>query len=391
MNNSLTTLAISNYRSLNALVMPLGRLNVITGANGTGKSNLYKALRLLANTAHGELIRNLAMEGGLDKAFWAGPEKISRAMLKGDVPVQGSPRQKRQRMRLGFTTESFGYSVSLGLPTPKLSQFQSDPEIKRECIWTTGSFHPNARLVERDNSVIKVREGRSWQVVRNHVHTSDSLFTQPVDPKQAPEIWQLKNLMQSWRFYDHFRSDADAPARKPQIGTFTPILDHDGSNLAAAIQTIIEIGDAEALAQTVDDAFPQASVRVESNDGLFTLLFYQYGLLRPLTTAELSDGTLRYLLWVAALLTPRPPEMMVLNEPETSLHPDLLPALARLIIKASEHSQIWVITHASRLVAALEKSDNCHNICLTKELGQTKIIDQGLMNTPTWKWVDGSV
>ena len=57
----------------------------------------------------------------------------------------------------------------------------------------------------------------------------------------------------------------------------------------------------------------------------------QHGLLRPLKAAELSDGTLRYLLWVAALLTPRPPGLLVLNEPETSLHPDLLPALGRLI------------------------------------------------------------
>ena len=59
----------------------------------------------------------------------------------------------------------------------------------------------------------------------------------------------------------------------------------------------------------------------------------QPGLLRPLKAAELSDGTLRYLLWIAALLSPRPPELLVLNEPETSLHPDLLPALARLIAR----------------------------------------------------------
>jgi predicted ATPase len=61
----------------------------------------------------------------------------------------------------------------------------------------------------------------------------------------------------------------------------------------------------------------------------------QHGLLRPLSASELSDGTLRFLLWTAALLTPRPPELMVLNEPETSLHPDFLPALARLIAFAS--------------------------------------------------------
>ena len=65
--------------------------------------------------------------------------------------------------------------------------------------------------------------------------------------------------------------------------------------------------------------------------GRFELQMRQHGLLRPLGTAELSDGTLRYLLLVAALLSPRPPELMVLNEPETSLHPDLLAPLGRLI------------------------------------------------------------
>ena len=67
----------------------------------------------------------------------------------------------------------------------------------------------------------------------------------------------------------------------------------------------------------------------------------QHGLLRPLKAAELSDGTLRYLLWVAALLTPRPPGLLVLNEPETSLHPDLLPALARLIAHAASDRRSW--------------------------------------------------
>ena len=80
----------------------------------------------------------------------------------------------------------------------------------------------------------------------------------------------------------------------------------------------------------------------------------QHGLLRPLKAAELSDGTLRYLLWIAALLSPRPPALMVLNEPETSLHPDLLPALARLIARAARDTQVVVVTHAPALIDALQ-------------------------------------
>lgn len=65
----LTTLAISNYRTLREIVLPLGRLNLVTGANGSGKSNLYKALRLLAQTAQGGVVNALAQEGGLDSVF----------------------------------------------------------------------------------------------------------------------------------------------------------------------------------------------------------------------------------------------------------------------------------------------------------------------------------
>jgi predicted ATPase len=113
---------------------------------------------------------------------------------------------------------------------------------------------------------------------------------------------------------------------------------------------------------------------------------HQHGLLRPLQSAELSDGTLRFLLWIAALLTARPPELMVLDEPETSLHPDLLPAFARLIIRAARHTQVWVVSHSSRLVAALAEDRDCRTIVLEKELGETRIVGQSALDRPSWEW-----
>jgi predicted ATPase len=119
--------------------------------------------------------------------------------------------------------------------------------------------------------------------------------------------------------------------------------------VAAAIETILRFGDRQALAAAVDDAFPDSQLQVADTSGRFTLLMTQRGLLRSLDAAELSDGTLRYILWIAALLTPRPPALMVLNEPETSLHPSLLPALARLVALAADRSLIIVVTHAAAL------------------------------------------
>ena len=383
----LKTLAVANYRSINNLVIPLGRLNLITGPNGSGKSNLYRALRLLAETAQGGVVNALAREGGLDSTFWAGPEIITRRMRSGEVPIQSTVRHGVKRLRLGFAGEDFSYSIALGLPVPSLSAFSLDPEIKKECIWSGPLYRPASLLVDRDGSMIRARAGRSWDVLAQHTPHFDSLFDQVGSLRSSPEVVQMREFIRRWRFYDHFRSDADAPARQPQLGTRTPVLHHDGRDLAAALQTIREIGDPDALQAAISDAFPGARLNIEPlPGGRFAIEFYQEGLLRPLSSAELSDGTLRYLLLIAALLTPRPPSLMVLNEPETSLLPDLLPALARLIIRASEHAQVWVVSHARRLISALQEDPACHCIVLEKTLGQTGMVGQRVLDEPAWNW-----
>lgn len=383
---SLQTLAVANYRSIRSLVMPLGPLTLITGANGSGKSNLYRALRLLAEAAQGGIVSSLAREGGLSSTLWAGPETISRGMKQGTVPIQGGPRKEPVHLRLGFLTDTIGYAIDLGLPSQPPAGFDHDPEIKLETVWGAPKLRPASLLAERRGPHVRLRgDDGEWRTIGKHLSTFESMLSTMSDPERAPELLELREEVRSWRFYDHFRADSDAPARQSQIGTLTPVLAHDGRDLAAALQTIRAIGDVPALNEAVEDAFPGARVRVEVGDR-FTLMFEQHGLLRPLSAAELSDGTLRYLLWIAALLTPRPPSLMILNEPETSLHPDLLPALARLIEKASQRTQVWVVSHASRMIAALREAKNCNAITLTKELGETAIEGQGILDAPSWKW-----
>ncbi len=396
----INSFSVSNYRSILNLATPLSQLNVITGPNGSGKSNLYKSLRLLAETANGGVIGALAKEGGLDSAFWAGPKIISKGMKNGTVPIQSTVNKGAVRLKLGFSGENFGYCVSLGLPPPPMpkdpynpayepTKFNLDPVIKRECIWAGPSYRPSSCLVDRDGPVVKIRSGSKWEVYANHVGTYDSILNEIADPERAPEIFNIRETIKNWRFYDHFRTDKDSKIRIPKIGTRTPVLDQDGHELAAALQTIHEIGDKEAFHESINDAFPGSRIEINVDSGSrFSIRFHQYGLLRPLSESELSDGTLRYLLLVAVLLTPRPPSLLVLNEPETSLHPDLLPALAKLIIKASQKTQVWVASHSSRLVAALNKDSECHSIELEKELGQTIIHGQGMLDEPAWYWPD---
>lgn len=383
----LTTLAISNYRSLRELVVPLERLNVVTGANGSGKSSLYKSLRLLAATAQGRVVTSLAREGGLQSTLWAGPESISRAVRRGDYPVEGTRRKRPVSLRMGFASDQFGYLIDLGLPPPGKSAFSLDPAIKQECIWHGPSPRPMTMLADRQGPLVRIRaEDGRWTPVTDQLSSFESMMTHVSDPRNAPEVLALRESIRAWRFYDQFRTDADAPARSPQIGTHTPILGNDGDDLAAAIQTIREIGDDDALRAAVEDAFSGSQLEVRNNAGRFALTMSQHGLLRPLGTAELSDGTLRYLLWIAALLSPRPPALMVLNEPETSLHPDLIRALARLIAKAAERSQLIVVTHEAALIAALQEQSDCHSIVLEKTWGETAVAGANPINGVRWQW-----
>jgi len=384
----LTGLAISNYRSLRDLVVPLKNLNVVTGANGTGKSNLYRALRLLADVAQGRVVSSIAREGGLQSTLWAGPESIARSVRQGEFPVQGTRRKQPVSLRLGFAGDDYGYAIDMGLPTPSSSAFSLDPQIKHEWIWHGMELRPSSLLVERDGPLVRIRsDDGSWNIVTDRLSAFDSMMTHVSDPRNAPEMLNLRESIRAWRFYDHFRADLESPVRSPQVGTWTPVLGNDGSDVASAIETIIELGDGDLLRAAVEDAFPSSRLWMNVENGRLALQMSQHGLLRPLSAAELSDGTLRYLLWIAALLTPRPPALMVLNEPETSLHPDLLGPLARLIAKASERTQVVVVTHAARLISSLEEQSGCHSIRLEKTtFGETSIVGQSRIGKPVWKW-----
>jgi predicted ATPase len=371
----LQTLAVENYRSLRQLVLPLSPLTVVTGANGAGKSSLYRALRLLADAARNGAVAALAREGGLTSTLWAGPE----GRVRKGRPVQGTVRTKPVALRLGFGGDEYGYALDLGMPVPAGTMFNLDPEFKREALWAGPAPRPSALLADRAGNVVRARDASGAWGSPVKIGLTDSMLSELAEP----EVLLLRDRMRSWRFYDQFRTDRDAPARQSRIGTRTPVLDHGGADLPAALQTIREQGVAADLDDAVTGAFPGSRIEVTDHDGRFGLRFHQHGLLRPLDAAELSDGTLRYLLWVAALLTRRPPELLVLNEPETSLHPDLLPSLADLITTAATRSQVVVVTHATRLVDAMPKAAV---LTLVKTDSTTALEGQGLLDQPSWHW-----
>lgn len=395
----LQTVAIRGYRSLRDVVLPLARLTVVTGANGTGKSSLYRALRLLADCGRGEVIGSLAREGGLESVLWAGPEQPAGAHRAGRV--EGTKRTGPVSLELGFASDDFGYLVDLGLPqmAGHNSLFARDPEIKREAVFVGPVMRNGSTLVRRTREYAEAsaESGRGFDKLSQSLPAYRSMLAEYAHPGAHPELAAVRDRLRDWRFYDGFRVDAAAPARRRNVGTRTPVLSDDGGDLAAAIQTILEAGF-DDLQRAVADAFDGAALSVAAHDGLFDLQLRQPGMLRPLRAAELSDGTLRFLLWAAALMSPRPPSLMVLNEPETSLHPDLVRPLASLIRTAAQRTQVVVVTHAQTLRSYLgavpvagrdnpcEGDDDAVELCLRKDFGETRVEGLGILSAPAWDW-----
>lgn len=334
--------------------------------------------------------------------LWAGPESLAGAR-RGHA-VEGTVRSGPVSLRMGIggLGGGPGYLVDLGLPVQsKYTAFNRDPEIKREAVWSGPVMRPSTLVARRKQSAVEYREESGartsqWHRASVSVDRWRSMLTEWVDPGVARELWEVREALRGWRFHDGFRTDAGAPARQPRPGTRSLVLADDGSNLAACLQTIVE-HDESLLAAAISDAFPGSRLEVISTDGLFDVVLHQPGMLRGIRSAELSDGTLRYLLWLATVLTPAPPRLMALNEPETSLHPSLVPALGRAMARASQDVQIVVVTHSAVLLRTLEEElgqvagtgpelSSLQRVDLWKDHGETMVRDQGLLSRPVWEW-----
>ena len=157
------------------------------------------------------------------------------------------------------------------------------------------------------------------------------------DAMRFPKLELVRQAMASWRFHHDFRTDAASPLRRPCLAVTTPTLASDGADLAAVLATLRHIReDMAAVDAAIDGAFPGARlvIPLPGREARFGVVFPDYPK-RIFDASELSDGTLRFLALAGAFLAYRLPPFIALNEPESSLHPDLTEPLAKLIVQAA--------------------------------------------------------
>jgi predicted ATPase len=346
---TLSSVSIKGYRSIKELHLPLRQLTVLTGGNGVGKTNLYRSLELLRAAAAGTLAAEIAREGGLGSVFWAGGKNLSpTGEFDPKYRTDGYRKGEPNRLSLEATFEDFGtYSIELGFAQKGVAAFGLEAQVKAESLHRSVGGKKTA-VLERDGQSIRIRKERAPELLAGETALANLSTLDPL-------LGELRAELGAWRFYHGFRTDPDSPLRQPAPAITAPLLNSDGSNLAAVFATLRHIREETIdLDDAIEIAFPGAELVVPTPEdhATFGMRFPEMPK-RAFEAHELSDGTLQFLALMGALLSYRAPPLVALNEPEASLHPGLLPALAKTIAKAAERTQIWVVTHSSELAGAI--------------------------------------
>ena len=361
----LTSFSASGYRSLRSVHLETGQVSLFVGENGAGKSNLYRALQLIKASAEGTLASEIAREGGMQSALWTGVRKAGKP-----VRIILETRFEDEE-----TAARFSYRIEAGLPPPVSAGFKFEPHMKEEELSLDTGRRP-VELMSRRGPAVFARDGEGKRVQHPvRMLESETALSLLAGSGRYPEIGDLCTALRGWRFYHGFRTDRDSPVRQPSIAVTSPLLDEDGGNLAAVFATLAHIrGDTVDLDRCVADALGGARLNIPlpGRTASFGLVVPEFPE-RVFGPEELSDGQIRFLALAGALLSYRLPPLIALNEPEASLHPSMLPALAGMIAKAAERAQVWVVTHSSVLAQAIRDETGARPATVLRENGETVV------------------
>jgi predicted ATPase len=339
----------------NTAPIPLGALNVIVGANGSGKSNLIDCIAVLRSTARNvqDFIRK---NGGVGDWIWKG--SAQQPALVDAVVVNPKGNQSLRHI-IAFLTENQAFR----LDDERIENEKVEPGEKTPYFY----YH-----YQHGRPVLNIT-GEERVLTKENVTLDESILVQRRDPVSYPEISYLTDAYDKIRIYREWQFGRNTIFRTPQqADSRNDRLEEDFSNLGLFLNRLRRIPSAKKTIlkylRDLYDGFDDFDVSIEG--GTVQVFFTEGNFIIPAT--RLSDGTLRYLCLLAILCDPAPAPLICIEEPELGLHPDILPKLADLLIQASEHTQLIVTTHSDIIVDALTEHPDAVLIC-EKQAGQTKI------------------
>jgi predicted ATPase len=368
MNTGFSRLQVQGFRRLRDLDLELKPLNVLIGANGVGKTSILEVMRLLAESAEGRLQETITASGGFKSLLTNDRTDPMRLMLSMPVAKQ-EPLEYELNVRL---LDNGGYSVFL----EHLIQERYKPGAKAPYFKYIESHGQNICFFDHDS-------GKLIQPTWNH-NLSETSLAQVPRMFQEPE--NFRKLLASSTLYHALDVLPRSPVRLPQPMRPDLFPGQNGENLVSCLYFLRETEPDrfETIEDTLRVAFPnfESMSFPPAAAGLLSLAWRERPYSQPMYAYQLSEGTLRFLWLLTLLQSPNLPTVTLIDEPEVSLHPEMLRLLAALFREAAMRTQLIVATHSDRLVRFLDPSELV--VCDLDESGGTTATRASDMELDVW-------
>ncbi|MBI5426909.1 MAG: AAA family ATPase [Nitrospinae bacterium] len=351
----LNSIKIKGYRPFRDFTAYLGPLEILVGANGTGKSSLFEFLKFLRDSAHQEIPTEI-VTGSIGQQIFhiPGPEKF---WWSAEVDFH-------QRNPIRYQGEVVG---PVGRAHVIFERVQTHSPDKRG---------PYIFMNIRERKGV-IQDPSSKKLIRQDIdlRRPNQLAISAITNPKMVTLYHLREYIAGWKFYSSFNIDHEKIRRSVPIEQ-EPVLHEDAGNLSSVLHYLMTeqrsaFDELQEHLRLVVPGFKGLTVKARGGPGQVIAFWQEDGVDSDLSLADLSDGILRLICWTTLCVQPNPPPLVCIDEPDQGVHPRTLPTLAGLFEKASERTQLLLATHASYF---LMQFDISRIAVITKENGQSKFI-----------------
>ena len=351
-------------------------LNVLIGPNGSGKSNLIEGIELLHSlpTGFASAIRE---GGGAREWLWKGDDASGIGTIEAHVEddsfglsaavLGGMGPDEPPALRYELSFVELGHRVEITDEIIEDDSATNDEAADVRFYYRLQEGHPivKARTANIGYDLSKFDLRTKRELDRKAIKPDESILMQLKDPFTYPEITELGRQFARIQTFREWSFGRYAEARKPQPADLAA--DHlapDSRNLGLILNQLEHSGawsEFNGYLKRFLPRFDRYSTKIEGGTVQFYL--HETGLKQPIPATRLSDGTIRFMAILAQLLSPTPPPLICMEEPELGLHPDAIALLAGLLQEASARTQLIVTTHSDALISALTEVADSVLVC----------------------------
>lgn len=348
----MSSIKIQGYKPFGDFTAKFGEIEIIVGANGTGKSSLFEFLKFLRNACYQEIPPEI-VDGSIGQEIFHNPKEPRLGWgVEVDLHYNNDEPLSYPKELLGplhYQGELLG---PIGQTKVIFEQVKTIVPLRDIYSGNT----PHVFLNYQDGRVIiEGKTKREWDSKK----PNQLILGTIIDPTLTT-LYLLCAYIRGWRFYSSFNINNEK-IRGPVSISQQPVLNEDAGNLSAVLFFLMTehpevFEELKTHLRSVIPGFRNLTVKARGGPGQ-VIAFWEEDTIRvDLSLADLSDGILRFICWATLCIMPTPPTLICIDEPDQGVHPRTIPILAGLFEKACERTQILLATHSSYFLAQFDIS-----------------------------------